>query len=214
MSKPASKRNPVKRFSGLTVKRFNDFSAEICILAGGLSKRMGRNKSRLRLGRTTMLGQIRKTARRTGFPVRIIRRDCVPNCGPLGGVYTALKGTRAEAVLFLACDMPLITTELIQFVALQYAGYAKAAIRGALFIRSGGRPGFPFVLPRESVESVRQKIDQGELSLQSLANAVGATILSVQRPWSQQLFNVNTPEEWAVVRRLERRSRAIGKPEC
>jgi molybdopterin-guanine dinucleotide biosynthesis protein A len=205
MSKPASKRNPVHRF--------NDFSVEICILAGGLSKRMGRDKSRLRLGSTTMLGHIRKGAQLTGFPVRVIRRDCVPNCGPLGGVYTALKGTRAEAVLFLACDMPLITTELIQFVALQYAGYAKAAIRGALFIRSGGRPGFPFVLPRESVEAVHQQIGQGELSLQSLANALRATILPLKRPWSRLLFNVNTPEEWAVVRRLERRSRAIGKRE-
>jgi molybdopterin-guanine dinucleotide biosynthesis protein A len=130
----------------------------------------------------------------------------------MGGVYTALKGTRAEAVLFLACDMPLITTELIQFVALQYAGYAKAAIRGALFIRSGGRPGFPFVLPRESVEAVHQQIGQGELSLQSLANAVGATILSVQRPWSQQLFNVNTPREWAVVTDMERAHQAVRQP--
>src|SRR6266566_1093085 len=91
-------------------------SVEICILAGGLSRRMGRDKSRLRLGRRTMLGHIRGEARKLGFPVRVIRRDAVPRCGPLGGVYTALKTTRAHAVVFLACDMPFVSADLIAFL--------------------------------------------------------------------------------------------------
>jgi molybdopterin-guanine dinucleotide biosynthesis protein A len=80
---------------------------------------MGRDKARLRLGQRTMLGRIRVAARATGLPVRVIRRDAVPRCGPLGGIYTALQSTRAEAVLFLACDMPFVTPELIQWVSEQ-----------------------------------------------------------------------------------------------
>ncbi|MBI3255114.1 MAG: NTP transferase domain-containing protein, partial [Nitrosarchaeum sp.] len=34
----------------------------------------------------------------------------VPRCGPLGGILTGLRSAKTEAVLFLACDMPLITT--------------------------------------------------------------------------------------------------------
>src|SRR5205809_28859 len=87
---------------------------EICILAGGLSRRMGRDKTQLRLGSQTMLGRIRFAARTTGLRVQVIRRDCVTRCGPLGGVYTGLKRARARAVLFLACDMPFVTGELIE----------------------------------------------------------------------------------------------------
>jgi len=204
MSKIRRKPNWNPRHNVLTANRFN---VEICILAGGSSNRMGRDKSRLRLGTTTMLGHIRKTAQATGLPVRVIRRDCVPKCGPLGGIYTALKTARAEAVLFLACDMPLVTTELIQFIlryVFQTSANTKVPFRGALFVRACGRPGFPLLLRPETVELVRQQIERGEFSLQSLAKALGATILSVKRAWSQQLFNVNTPGEWEVVRRLKR----------
>src|SRR5262245_26747021 len=109
MTKAGEKLKQVSSYNAQMAQRSN---LEICILAGGLSKRMGRNKSRLSLGNITMLGHIRKTAEATGLPVRVIRRDCVPKCGPLGGIYTALKTTEADAILFLACDMPLVTTEL------------------------------------------------------------------------------------------------------
>jgi molybdopterin-guanine dinucleotide biosynthesis protein A len=211
MGKPRQKPNRNRRFN-----------VEICILAGGSSKRMGRDKSRLRLGATTMLGHIRKAARATGVPVRIIRRDCIPKCGPLGGVYTALKTRKSDAVLFLACDMPLVSTELIQFVLTQVGVHfpvpstesrLKPAIRSshsrALFVRSRGRAGFPFILVRDAVETVDRQIKLGDYSLQSLAKSLRATILPLTRRWSQQLFNVNNPQDWTAIRsRLERRARA------
>src|SRR2546430_17716334 len=89
-------------------------SIEICLLAGGQSRRMGRDKSRLKLGRRTLLGHIRAEAKTLGLPVRVIRRDLVPRCGPLGGIYTALKSTRADGVLFLACDMPFVRAALLK----------------------------------------------------------------------------------------------------
>jgi molybdenum cofactor guanylyltransferase len=206
MTKSGSKRKPGRGLKDLTLRRFNVRSAEICILAGGSSKRMGRDKSGLRLGSTSMLGHIRKHARATGLPVRVIRRDCVPKCGPLGGIYTALKTTRADAVLFLACDMPLVTKEVIEFVLGHFgdtSGNAKDPI-GALFVRTRGRPGFPFILQRENMAIVHQQIEKGELSLQSLAKALKATILPLKRPWSRLLFNINTPREWAIVRHGQR----------
>lgn len=57
---------------------------EVFILAGGLSARMGRDKARLRLRGRTLLAWVRAAARATGWPVRVIRRDLVPRCGPLG----------------------------------------------------------------------------------------------------------------------------------
>jgi molybdopterin-guanine dinucleotide biosynthesis protein A len=195
MPKAEQKRKRKSRHHDRTVRPSN---VEICILAGGLSKRMGHDKSRLRFGNTTMLSHIRTTAQATGLPVRVIRRDCVPKCGPLGGIYTALKTTPADAVLFLACDMPLISAQVVHLVwrhASESAANAKA-----LFVRSGGRLGFPFVLQRDSLESVHDQIKRGEFSLQSLAKALKATILPLKRPWTRLLFNVNTPREWTIVR--------------
>ena len=84
----------------------------VSILAGGLSSRLGRDKARVRLGRRTLLAHVRRAAKELGLPVRVIRRDLVPRCGPLGGVFTALKTSRADAELFLACDMPFVSASL------------------------------------------------------------------------------------------------------
>ena len=86
----------------------------VCILAGGLSQRMGRDKSRLRLGSHTLISHIRATLKDSGWPVRVLRRDVVDRCGPLGGIYTALCTTRAEVVIFLACDMPFVSVVWLQ----------------------------------------------------------------------------------------------------
>lgn len=209
MSEPASNRNAGGRLNVLKPQSSDAISIEICILAGGSSKRMGRDKSRLCIGAKTMLGHIRKAARATGLPVRVIRRDCVPKCGPLSGIYTALKTTRMDAVLFLACDMPFVSTELIQCLLqkvgesvgsqLQPVGRSHADV--GFFVQSRGRAGFPFVLPREYIESVERQIQTGDYSLQGLATAIRGTIFPLKHRLSRQLFNVNTPGDLTVIRK-------------
>src|SRR5438046_804749 len=144
-------------------------SIEICILAGGLSRRMGRDKSRLRLGRRTMLGHIRGEARELGLSVRVIRRDAVPRCGPLGGVYTALKTTRADAVMFLACDMPFVSAALLRAMHRRFGEGNKY-----LFVRSEDTVGLPFLLRRDALATVTKQIESGRFSLHELARALKA----------------------------------------
>ena len=64
--------------------------------------------------RAMLAAHVRAAARASGLPVRVIRRDCVERCGPLGGVLTALMSTRREAVVFLSCDMPFFTARTIR----------------------------------------------------------------------------------------------------
>ena len=172
-------------------------AVEICILAGGLSRRMGRDKSRLRLGRRTMLGHIRGEARELGLPVRVIRRDAVPRCGPLGGVYTALKAARADAVMFLACDMPFVTAAFLRAMHRRFGEGNKD-----LFVRSEDTVGLPFVLRRDALAAVTKQIESGRFSLHELARALKAKTMRVPPRWRRQLRNINTPREWAsAVRR-------------
>src|SRR5258707_2282700 len=120
---------------------------------------MGRDKGRLRVGGQTMVGLVRKAAAGAGFPVRIIRRDCVPRCGPLGRIYTGLKSTRAEVVLFLACDMPFVSAELIRFLVARWGPSEEG-----LFVWSKDGVGFPLLLWRTTLHTVGEQIERNQLS--------------------------------------------------
>ncbi len=176
--------------------RMKQRTCEICILAGGLSQRMGRDKTRLRLGGRTMLGQIRAAGRATGLPVRVIRRDSVRRCGPLGGVCTALQTTRAQAVLFLACDMPFVTAHLMQRLLDGGPGESGS------FVRSKGLAGFPFLVPRAALPVVALQIKKGRFSLQALAKALNARLVRLPRSLSHQLRNLNILAEWRRAQRV------------
>jgi molybdopterin-guanine dinucleotide biosynthesis protein A len=172
-------------------------SVEICILAGGLSRRLGRDKSRLRLGHRTLLDHIRAEAKKLVLPVRVIRRDAVPRCGPLGGVYTALKTARADAVMFLACDMPFITAPLLHAMHRRFGDGSKD-----LFVCSEGQVGFPFLIRHDALATVTDQIEQERFSLHELARVLKAKTLRAPPGWRPQLRNINTPEEWRRAIRL------------
>lgn len=178
-------------------------SCGICILAGGLSARMGRDKARLRLGGKTLLAQIRATAGQLGLSVRVLRRDLTPRCGPLGGIYTGLKTSAAEAELFLACDMPLVSAELLAKLLTRFRLKPRP-----LFAAVDGLAGFPFVLPVASLPRVEAQIARRDFSLQALAGALEARLLRVSPGEGEQLLNANTPEEWEATRALWRRRAA------
>jgi molybdopterin-guanine dinucleotide biosynthesis protein A len=173
------------------------FTCEICILAGGLSRRMGRDKSRLLVGERTMLQRIKDTARKTGNPVRVISRDLLPRIGPLGGIYTALKTTRYDRVLFLACDMPFIDVALLnRFLD------KTIAKSDAIFMNCNSRPGFPFLISRQALSMVTKQVDDKDTSLHELARRLKAKKLRPPASMENQLRNVNTPSELEIARKL------------
>src|SRR5439155_22911300 len=138
------------------------------ILAGGLSSRMGRDKSRLRLGGRTLLAHIRATAKTIGLPRRVIRRDLVAHCGPLGGLYTALLTSRADGTLFLSCDMPFVSAGLLEMLVRK----AKHN-ENALFVEANGLVGFPLLLFRHAaLPVVEGQLEKMAFSLQRLAQAL------------------------------------------
>jgi len=114
------------------------FSIEAVILAGGLSSRMGEEKSQLRLGRRTLLGYARLLAAELNLPCRVLRVDRLPGLGPLGGIESALRRTKADRVLFLSCDMPFLQPDLVEQLL--------AVDAPAVFATAHGKVGFPFCL--------------------------------------------------------------------
>lgn len=164
---------------------------EVCILAGGLSSRMGRDKAKLRLGRRTLLGQIRFIAAQLDYSVRVIRKDLVERCGPLGGVYTALRKSRAERILFLSCDQPFIQVNTLERL-LKTGGQRTIAV----FVADDEGVGFPFWLRRSVLPVVEAQIAEKRYSLQKLAAVLKAKKLRLLKHQQRELFNINTPEDW------------------
>ena len=100
------------------------------ILAGGRSSRMGRDKAMLEIDGLTMIDRAIDLVRRVGVePVvvgsvgessrkpggRVISDDW-PGAGPLGGIATALRDTQASWNLVVACDMPYLTKNWMEFL--------------------------------------------------------------------------------------------------
>jgi molybdenum cofactor guanylyltransferase len=167
-------------------------SQGVCILAGGRSVRMGRDKARLRVAGRTLLGHVRRTAESLGLDVRVIRKDLVPRCGPLGGIYTGLKTSGHAAELFLSCDMPFVTVDLLNRVL-----HAKCPI----FLEHRCNAGFPLMLSVADADIVEREIRAGRFSLQNLARRLKARRLRVRGREGRQLLNVNTPADWEEARR-------------
>jgi molybdopterin-guanine dinucleotide biosynthesis protein A len=170
---------------------------QICILAGGGSRRMGRPKALIRLGRFSLLRHAFMAARTTGLPIRVLRHDAIPPCGPLSGVYTALaQSPWARAILFLSCDMPFVSPNLLQ--QLLQAFQARGT---PVFASQQQRPGFPFILPANTLPLLHQQLQAGRLSLRQLAAALQAAQLELP-PESRQLLNLNTPAELQEARQI------------
>jgi molybdopterin-guanine dinucleotide biosynthesis protein A len=108
-----------------------NFSA--VILAGGQSSRMGRDKATVELGGQTLLARQIALARSVGATELFISgragidydttaarilTDRFANAGPLAGIERALAEMSTAHLLVLAVDMPRLTKELLQKLAL------------------------------------------------------------------------------------------------
>jgi molybdopterin-guanine dinucleotide biosynthesis protein A len=151
---------------------------------------MGRDKAALRLDGRTLVAHLRRVAREAGLSARVIRRDLVPRCGPLGGIFTALQTSRARAELFLACDMPFVTAPLLKKLVATFAAHPGRPV----FCISTEGPGFPCLLPSARAADVARRMERGELSLRALAAAWKGKRVRPDDP--HVLANINTPAEW------------------
>jgi iron complex transport system ATP-binding protein len=162
----------------------------VFILAGGQSTRMGQDKARLPLGNRSFLQVITETARTLGAPVEVIFDDDVPHCGPIGGIATAFGRYRFDAALFLSCDMPLVSAELLKELVAEFQRDGQA-----LFTTTDKGAGFPLIVPFSARKVVQAQIAKKQLSVQKFAESLGVRGFTYTRD-SNALLNVNTPADY------------------
>ncbi len=108
-------------------KYYNDVTG--FILAGGESKRLGRDKRTLSIGGQTLLAKAQELLKNVfgeepfvvgdnlvnfGINPNRVIHDARPNCGPLGGLVASLEKSPSEWILVLAVDMPFLEKTDIQ----------------------------------------------------------------------------------------------------
>lgn len=184
------------------------------LLAGGGSRRMGRDKLFLPWGDTTLLVRIASVLTRTmsetwvvGLPettpppglvgLRYIG-DGTP-IGPLGGLLAGLEAMASPAGLVVAADMPFVGMEAIRRLW-QYAAGAPATI---LRTTDGMHPLFG-VYRRECLPAIRSAIGRGERRVSAFFEAVPPRIVDAGSDpfWARTLLNINSPADYALALRL------------
>lgn len=113
------------KMDGSLQKEISQFQA--FILAGGQSRRMGRDKSQLQIENQTFTERIARVLKELTNSVTLVNprqpqrdfptvSDVYPNWGALGGLHAALAACKREWAIVVACDLPFVTARLFNYL--------------------------------------------------------------------------------------------------
>ena len=189
----------------------------VVILAGGISRRLGRDKAAEPFGDETLLHRVARRASEsvgsndvvivvanTGqserAPADIPHRlalDALPGSGTLGGIYTGLEAARNEWTLVVACDLPFLSAPLLGYMA----GLRKGV--DAVVPAIGGRAEPTHALySRRCLPVILQRLRAGQLKAAGFLDLARVRYVNEDEarrfdPELLSFFNVNRPEDLA-----------------
>lgn len=175
------------------------------ILAGGLSRRMGRDKACMDISGETLVARVEKILRPLCAEVIIAgdRPDlarpelsCYPDIYPgsaLGGLYTGLYHARTPWIFVSACDLPYASLELARALIMQRAGCDAVVIH----TEKGWEPLFALYSKR-CLKPMQRLLEQGNLRIYDCFPELrvcqpDTAVLPTE--WERALTNLNTPED-------------------
>lgn len=202
---------------------FSEKSTQDCcavLLRGGRSRRMGgRDKALLPWKKSTFLETIASQLdfleekylsvaaaddSKTGDPngqnspgilsddwIRL--PDLIPDCGPLGGIYTALATCKAQWALVVSCDVPAVEESFFKMLLAQRSQEADIIYP----LTPDGRMHMTCAVYRKSIAPVLlQQLEKGDNRLRVLPELCRAKAIRIEQPdLVRMLSNINTNEE-------------------
>ncbi len=197
------------------------------VLAGGQSRRMGRDKAFLLVGGRLLIERTLATLERR-FPEvlivanevgkyahlgRRVAADLRPGAGALGGIYTAvaLAARPATHVFLCACDMPFLDERLIDLLVRQVGAGAPVDVvvpeDPSAPDSSAGLHPLCAVYSRRVLPAIERSLAAGRLKVigfydDVVVRRVGPDAFSAAGVSPRVLMNTNTPEELARAERL------------
>ncbi|MGQ9547600.1 MAG: molybdenum cofactor guanylyltransferase [Roseiflexus sp.] len=192
------------------------------ILAGGLSRRMGTDKRRLRLwgegGPMLLEHAVIRVARISddiivalndpeawsGLPARLVR-DLVDQSGPLAGLAAGLAMCRYDYALTLACDLPLVQDALIDALLMCPRPYdALVPLRPDVDARAPRNPlavePLLAIYRRTCLAAIDDCLKRGARAMSALLELVDTRYLPPEiwrrcDPHGVSFININSPDD-------------------
>lgn len=202
---------------------YNDITG--IILSGGKSKRMGINKSLLKIGNKSLIEiingllsdlfeeiilstnepQLYKFLKLKSF------KDVYPNKGPLSGIHSGLINSKTDKNFIISCDMPFMTSEMIEYLVNYKCNKSIVVAKADGFVQQlcglydkSCLPIIENVLSENSVSENRnaQQEKRGCKVLELIKRA-GAEIIDAENlPFYNKdlFFNMNSLEDYEYVK--------------
>ena len=173
----------------------------VAILTGGRSSRMGADKWALPLDGGTFLSRL--CVELSSFDERLLSvapssacrqegwhvvEDERPGLGPIGGIRSALRACRSDALLIVACDMPWYRADHARATVEAWGG------EDVLLPRAGGRlQPMGSLWAKTCLSAIEEAIAAGERRLLSACDRARARIIDV--PDARAYGDVDTMED-------------------
>jgi molybdopterin-guanine dinucleotide biosynthesis protein A len=180
------------------------------ILAGGESRRFGRNKALEVFRGKRLIDHNIETVKAFCNPVFVVANDLSPyydvagtliqdiqlHQGPLGGIYTALLFSPHDWVLVKATDMPFLTPDLVKFMLKMKQG-------GDVVVPShkGWYEPLLALYHRRCLSVIAEVLEKNEKQIVAFYSKAKVKVLSEEEwrsidPEGRSFWNVNVPEDW------------------
>jgi len=179
------------------------------ILSGGKSTRMGRNKAFIEIGDIPIIQRIQTLFEKLFDEVIIVTdqkqlfsnfnakiySDLIPNRGVLVGLYTGLFFSSFKFSFCVACDMPFLKENVIQYL-IKYIGNSDVVVPKTV---DGLHP-LHAIYSKNCLEPMKKFIDLNEYRIIDFYPMVKVKIIDEKEflsldPMRESFINVNTPEE-------------------
>jgi molybdopterin-guanine dinucleotide biosynthesis protein MobB len=181
------------------------------ILAGGMSRRMGQDKALLRLEGRTFLERIAESL--SGFDEVLVSvgssrpfgcgrlhvvEDLTDNCGPMGGLYSALRTCKSERLLTVSCDMPLLTREFAEYLASCAENEYDALVP---VTRDGRAQPLCAVYSKRAADVLEARLAAGDRGIMNALAEMKVKYIFLRHTLyaDKLLWNVNTQEEYSAL---------------
>ncbi|PYY20457.1 MAG: hypothetical protein DMG60_00135 [Acidobacteria bacterium] len=186
------------------------------VLAGGVSRRMGRDKAQIPWRGGTLLThaieQVEGVAPKVfvvgslganKLPVPVLA-DNLSGVGPLAGIQTALSNSSTDWNLVIAVDLPLVMAEVLNWIA----GFRTRATQVAIAPRVNSRlQPLCAVYHRGLLPEIDEALARQQSSIHRLLERLSTRIIEedelIANGFAPETFlNVNTPEDLECARAI------------